>query len=195
MIGCATCSLSQRHMQKVLLPYFILVVSSWFKPRVCHITKLWACINRVDTFMCPYALPIIQIPYPFSSLCLSCNLSSSLRSLHLVKHQRAHLAREVQQGEPTDKTRQRYLLRRRNTCSSSYEKPRRVQEEQMKQRHYWNNQDPCRSQKKPQTITNRQLQKKCQQHQHQQLQQLARMSREDYRRIWSQTQDGLMVTE
>ena len=59
------------------------MVSSWFKPRVCHITKLWACINRVDTFMCPYALPIIQIPYPFSSLCLSCNLSSSLRSLQI----------------------------------------------------------------------------------------------------------------
>ena len=31
--------------------------------------------------MCPYTLPILQFPYPFSSLCLSCNLSSSLRSL------------------------------------------------------------------------------------------------------------------
>ena len=82
MIGCATCSLSQRLMQKVLLPCFILVVSSCFNPCVYHIVELWTCINSVDTFMYPYALPILLFPYPSSSLCLSCNLSSSLRSLH-----------------------------------------------------------------------------------------------------------------
>ena len=61
MIGCATCSLSQHHMQKVLLPCFILVVSSCFNSRVCRIVGLWTCINSVDTFMYPYALPIL--PY------------------------------------------------------------------------------------------------------------------------------------
>jgi len=82
MIGCATCSLSQCFMQKVLLSCFILVISLCFNPHVCRIVDLWTRINSVDTFMCPYALPILQFPYPFSSLCLSCNLSSSLRSLH-----------------------------------------------------------------------------------------------------------------
>ena len=105
MIGCTTCSLSQCLMQKVLLPCFILVVSSCFNPRVCLIVGLWTCINSVDTFMYPYALPILHSSYLFSSLCLSCNLSSSLRSLHLVKRQRAHLAREVY----TNDTRQSYL--------------------------------------------------------------------------------------
>ena len=84
MIGCSTYSLSQRLMQRVLLSCFILVVSSCFNPRVCLIVGLWTCINSVDTFMYPYALPILQFPYPFSSLCLSCNLSSSLRLLHLA---------------------------------------------------------------------------------------------------------------
>ena len=51
----------------------------------------------------------------FSSLCLSRNLSSSLRSLHFVKHRRAHLARKVQQDKPMDETRQRYLSRN-ETC-------------------------------------------------------------------------------
>jgi len=41
-------------------------------------------IYSVDTLLYPYALPFIQSPYPFSSLCLSCNLSSSLRSLQGV---------------------------------------------------------------------------------------------------------------
>ena len=81
MIGCATCSLSQHLMQKVLLPCFILVVSSCFNPHVYLIAELWTCINSIDTLMYPYALPILQSLYPFSSLCLSCNLSSSLRSL------------------------------------------------------------------------------------------------------------------
>ena len=84
MIGCATCSLSQCLMQKVLLPCFILVVSSCFNPHVYLIVGLWTCINSIDTLMYPYALPILHIPYPFSSLCLSCNLSSSLRSLQLT---------------------------------------------------------------------------------------------------------------
>ena len=44
-------------------------------------------IYSVDTLLYSYALPILQTPYPFSSLCLSCNLSSSLRSLHLYPYQ------------------------------------------------------------------------------------------------------------
>ena len=60
MIGCATCSLSQRLIQKVLLSCFILVVSSCFNPRVCLIVGLWTCINSIDTFMYPYALPILH---------------------------------------------------------------------------------------------------------------------------------------
>ena len=59
MISCATCSLSQCLMQKVLLPCFILVVSSCFNPRICLIVGLWTCINSVDIFMYPYALPIL----------------------------------------------------------------------------------------------------------------------------------------
>jgi len=82
MIGCTICSLSQRLMQKVLLPCFILMVSSCFHPHVYLIDELWTCINSIDTLMYPYTLPILHIPYPFSSLCHSCNLSSSLRSLH-----------------------------------------------------------------------------------------------------------------
>ena len=58
MIGCATCSLSQHLMQKVLLPCFILAVSSYFHPHVCLIVELWTCINSIDTFMYPCALPI-----------------------------------------------------------------------------------------------------------------------------------------
>ena len=58
------------------------MVSSCINPYVCLIDEPWTHINSVDTFMYPYALPILQFPYPFSSLCLSCNLSSSLRSLH-----------------------------------------------------------------------------------------------------------------
>ena len=38
-------------------------------------------ICSIDTLLYPYALPILQIPYPFSRLCLSCNLSFSLRLL------------------------------------------------------------------------------------------------------------------
>jgi len=40
MIGCATCSLSQRLMQKVLLPCFILAVSLCFRPHVCLVVDL-----------------------------------------------------------------------------------------------------------------------------------------------------------
>ena len=40
MMGCATCSLSQRLMQKVLLPCFILAVSSYFRPHVCLVVDL-----------------------------------------------------------------------------------------------------------------------------------------------------------
>jgi len=105
MISCATYSLSQHLMQKMLLPCFILVVSSCFNPHVYLIAKLWTCINSVDTLMYSYALPILHIPYPSSSLCHKCNLSSSLKLLHLVKHRQAHLAREVY----TNDTRQSYL--------------------------------------------------------------------------------------
>ena len=83
MISCAICSLSQHLMQQVLLPRFIPGVSSCINPCLCLIVGLWTRINSVDTFMYPYALPILQFPYSFSSLCLSCNLSSSLRSLQL----------------------------------------------------------------------------------------------------------------
>jgi len=62
-----------------------LALSPWFphvlNPHVYLIDEPWTCINSVDTFLYPYTLPILQFPYPFSSLCLSCNLSSSLRSL------------------------------------------------------------------------------------------------------------------
>ena len=40
IIGCATCSLSQCLMQKVLLPYFVLAVSSYFCPHVCLVVDL-----------------------------------------------------------------------------------------------------------------------------------------------------------
>ena len=59
MIGCATYSLSQCLMQKVLLPCFILVVSSCLNPRVYLIVELWTHINSIDTFMYPYTLPIL----------------------------------------------------------------------------------------------------------------------------------------
>ena len=58
MIGCTTCSLSQHLIQKMLLSYFILAVSSCFYPHVCLMVELWTCINSVDTFIYPYALPI-----------------------------------------------------------------------------------------------------------------------------------------
>ena len=60
MISCATCSLGQCLMQKVLLPCFILAVSSCFHPHVYLIVELWTCINSVDTFMYPYTLPILS---------------------------------------------------------------------------------------------------------------------------------------
>ena len=96
IIGCATCSLSQRLMQKVLLPYFVLAVSSCFRPHVCLVVDLWTSTNSVDTFMYPYALPLPIHPLYFLKSLPKCNLSSSLRSLHLVKRRWAHLAREVQ---------------------------------------------------------------------------------------------------
>ena len=58
MIGCTTYSLSQRLMQKVLLPCFIFVVSSCFNPRVYLIVGLWTHISSIDTFMYSYASPI-----------------------------------------------------------------------------------------------------------------------------------------
>ena len=58
MIGCAIYSLSQCLMQKVLLPCFILTVSSCFHSHVYLIVELWTYINSVDIFMYPYTLPI-----------------------------------------------------------------------------------------------------------------------------------------
>ena len=71
MISCATCSLSQRLMQKVLLPCFILVVSLCFYPHVCLVMDLGLSTNNIDTFMYLYALPLLSIPFTSSSLCLS----------------------------------------------------------------------------------------------------------------------------
>ena len=82
MIGCATCSLSQRLMQQVLLPCLILTVSSCSNPHVCFMVGHQTRINSVDTLLYPYALPLEFYSLNFSNLCLSCNLSSSLRSLH-----------------------------------------------------------------------------------------------------------------
>ena len=65
----------------MLLSYFIPVVSSCCTPYVCLVVLLWTCIYSVDTLLYPYTLPLIHLPYSFSSLCLSCNLSSSLRLL------------------------------------------------------------------------------------------------------------------
>jgi len=82
IIGCATCSLSQHLMQK--LPYFILVVSSCFNPHVYLIVELWTCINSIDTLMYPYALPILHIPYFFSSHCLSCCCGNHLSRKQMI---------------------------------------------------------------------------------------------------------------
>ena len=54
---------------------------------------------------------------------------------------------------------------KRNMCSVNYEKPKRVQEEQTRQRHCQNNQDPCRSTKQPQQMSTNQWTQRCQQHQ------------------------------
>ena len=70
MIGCAICSLSQRLMQ-VLLPCVISMVSSCFNPHVYLMAEQWTLINSVDTFLYPYALPLLSIPFTSSSLCLS----------------------------------------------------------------------------------------------------------------------------
>ena len=89
---------------------FLMYYASWS----CHV------VTSQSYIQCRY-IPVSlrftnsYLPLSFSSLCLSCNLSSSLRSLHLVKCQRAHLAREVQQDKPMDETRQHYLSRN-ETC-------------------------------------------------------------------------------
>ena len=56
MIGCATCNLSHHLMQKVLLPCFILVISSCFNPHVYLITELWTCILTLYQFYNPLIL-------------------------------------------------------------------------------------------------------------------------------------------
>ena len=41
----------------------------------------WTCISSVDTFLYPYALPLLINPLYFLKSLPKCNLSSSLRSL------------------------------------------------------------------------------------------------------------------
>ena len=85
MIGCASCSLSQRLMQQVWLPCFILVASSCFTPHVCLMVVQWTYINSVDTFLYPYALPLINYSLHFLKSLPKCNLSLSLRSLQALR--------------------------------------------------------------------------------------------------------------
>ena len=49
-------------------------------------------IYSVDTLLYSYTLPLIHLPYSSSSLCLSCNLSSSLRSLHIFTFEQPNIA-------------------------------------------------------------------------------------------------------
>ena len=64
-------SLSQRLMKKVLQSNLVLIFSSCIVPHGCFIVPLPSNIYSVDIFLYPYTLPILQFPYPFSSLCLS----------------------------------------------------------------------------------------------------------------------------
>ena len=43
-------------------------------------------IYSINTILYPYTLPLIHIPYSSSSLCLSCNLNSSLRLLQAERN-------------------------------------------------------------------------------------------------------------
>jgi len=43
----------------------MLVVSSCFTPHVYFMVGQWTCISSVDTFLYPYALPFLIIPYYF----------------------------------------------------------------------------------------------------------------------------------
>ena len=56
----------------------------------CGIMDLY--IYSVDTLLYSYTLPLIHLPYSSSSLCLSCNLSSSLRSLHIFTFEQPNIA-------------------------------------------------------------------------------------------------------
>ena len=49
-------------------------------------------IYSIDTLLYPYTLPLIHLSYSSSSLCLSCNLSSSLRSLHISTFEQPNIA-------------------------------------------------------------------------------------------------------
>ena len=110
MIGCAkVVSVSTSCSRCHNLIFFLLVVSYFITlllHRLLVVSSCTPCIYSIDIFLYSYALPLIHLSYSSSSLCLSCNLSSSLRSLHLVKHWQAHLAREVYMND----TRQSYLL-------------------------------------------------------------------------------------
>ena len=70
----------------VNFPLYILLRDLLVHVIICHCDKWlpqhFTYIYSVDTTLYPYALPLIYISYSFSSLCLSCNLSSSLRLLH-----------------------------------------------------------------------------------------------------------------
>ena len=116
-------SLSQHLMWQERRPNLVLIVSSLFP----HITFLMdsLCISSQLYIQRRYTLVFLHFttyinPFYFLKSLPKCNLSSSLRSLHLVKRRQAHLAREVQQDEPTDKTRQHYLLKNRTCVARSY---------------------------------------------------------------------------
>jgi len=70
----------------------VLIVSSCITPHA-YLIALWTTsIYSIDTILYPYALPLLYIPYTSSSLCFSCNLSSSLRSLQKYCHMQVHLS-------------------------------------------------------------------------------------------------------
>jgi len=71
----------------MLQPHFFLLVASCFMTPLLHgllvVSSCTLNIYSVDTILYSYTLPLIHLPYSSSSLCLSCNLSSSLRSLQV----------------------------------------------------------------------------------------------------------------
>ena len=56
----------------------VLVLTSCFKARLHCVLWMYSGTNSIysiNTILYPYALPIEPYPTPYSSLCLSCNLS------------------------------------------------------------------------------------------------------------------------
>jgi len=79
----------------MLLPGFILVVSSCFNPHVCLMAEQWTRINSVDTFLYPYTLPLLSNPLYFLKSLPKCNLSSSLRSLQVYRQYSLSLSSQI----------------------------------------------------------------------------------------------------